>query len=155
MKLFRRRDERGQTLVEFALIAPLFFMMIFGIMEGANIFHTWEAVQHSAEMGARYAVTGRDSCSSGGSGRTGCITSEARRGLSHLPNGPSSTVSTQWWDYPTYASGGSGAGSPCDAVEVRVNYSYPMRFPVVQSVVSNITLTGRARVVNEPFGKCR
>lgn len=155
MRWFRRQGERGQTLVEFALIAPLFFMMIFGIMEGATMFHTWEAVQHSAELGSRYAVTGRDSCPSGGAGRLGCITSEARVGISHLPNGPSSTVSVRSWDYPTYAGPNGDAGKACDAVEVRVDYAYPMRFPIVQAVISNITLTGRSRVLNEPFGKCR
>lgn len=50
-----RRDERGTTAVEFALTAPMFFMVIFGVVEGGLLLWTQAGLQHGAEMAARYA----------------------------------------------------------------------------------------------------
>jgi Flp pilus assembly protein TadG len=33
------RDERGSPLVEFSVMAPLFLMVMFGIVEWGNIFY--------------------------------------------------------------------------------------------------------------------
>jgi Flp pilus assembly protein TadG len=33
------RDERGSPLVEFSVMAPLFFMVMFGVIEWGNIFY--------------------------------------------------------------------------------------------------------------------
>jgi hypothetical protein len=150
----RRRGEKGQALVEFALIAPVFFLVFFGILESALMFNAWVSVQHSAELGARFAVTGRDTCSSGGGGRVGCITSEAKKGVAHLSGGNLSTVSIKSWAYPSYTSMSSGPGQQCDAVEVKVDYTYQAKMPMVSLIVGTKTLTGRQRFVNEPFARC-
>lgn len=154
MRRSNRSDERGQSLVEFALIAPVFFLLFFAILEGALMFQAWVSVQHAAGLGARYAVTGRESCTSGGAGRLGCITSEAQRGIDHLRDGASATVSVRSWAYPAYTSVSNGsAGKQCDAVEVAVSYTY-RPVTLVSAIVGNVTLTGRQRFVNEPFGLC-
>jgi Flp pilus assembly protein TadG len=54
-----RRNESGQTLVEFALIASLLFLVLFGIIEFGRIFHAYLVVTSAAREGARKAaVTG-------------------------------------------------------------------------------------------------
>ena len=59
-RIGRRRDgESGQTLVEFMVVAPLLFMLLFGIIEFALLLQAWQTVQHAAQEGARYAATGR------------------------------------------------------------------------------------------------
>ncbi len=51
-----RREGRGQSLVEFALVAPLFFMVIFGIIVlGLGVFYQ-QQVAHAAREAARFAV---------------------------------------------------------------------------------------------------
>jgi hypothetical protein len=150
------RDQRGQSIVEFAMVAPVFFLLFFLIVEGGLMFNTWLSVQHSAGMGARYAVTGRDTCSSGGGGRMGCIQSEALLGMSHLSDGATAAISVQSWTFPTYAGPVTGsAGNECDAVEVRVAYDYRAKTPMMRAVFGDITLVGRQRYVNEPFRPCR
>mgnify|MGYP001176905220 CR=1 FL=1 len=49
---------KGQALVEFAVIAAGFLMLIFLIIEAARILWAWGTVQAAARAGARYAVTG-------------------------------------------------------------------------------------------------
>jgi Flp pilus assembly protein TadG len=51
-----RRSRVGQSLVEFALIAPLFFTLVFGIIEGGRLLWTYHTVSHAAKEGARYTT---------------------------------------------------------------------------------------------------
>jgi hypothetical protein len=48
----------GQSMVEFMMMLPLILTMIFGIIEGARIFHAWVSVENAVRYGSRYAVTG-------------------------------------------------------------------------------------------------
>ena len=58
---FRRwsYSRRGQSLVEFAMVAPLFFMLIFGITDFGRLFFTKLTLQHALREAGRYAVTGQ------------------------------------------------------------------------------------------------
>ncbi len=55
MFLFKR--QRGQGLVEFALILPALLMILLAIIEAAVVFQAYLAVQHAAREAARFAVT--------------------------------------------------------------------------------------------------
>jgi len=57
-----RRDERGATAVEFALTAPVFFMIVFAIIEGGLLLWTQLGLQHGAEMAARCAGINKTTC---------------------------------------------------------------------------------------------
>lgn len=54
----RRRcgDERGQALVEFVLALPILLVIIFGIIEFASAWRTYQVVTNVAREGARLAV---------------------------------------------------------------------------------------------------
>jgi hypothetical protein len=56
------RDERGATAVEFALTAPIFFMVLFGIIEGGLLMWTQLGLQHGVEMAARCAGINKTAC---------------------------------------------------------------------------------------------
>lgn len=51
-----RESERGQALVEFALILPLFLMIVVGIIQFALGLNFWLDMQRIANQGARWAV---------------------------------------------------------------------------------------------------
>ena len=55
----RARRERGGTLVEFALVAPLMILLIMAALELAIVFWVNLTLQHAVREGARYAVTGQ------------------------------------------------------------------------------------------------
>lgn len=49
-------SERGSSTVEFAMVAGLFLMVIFGIIEFGRLLYTHNALTDAARRGARYAV---------------------------------------------------------------------------------------------------
>ena len=50
------KNERGTTMVEFAIIAMLFFALIFGIIEFGWIFNGYITLTSAAQEGARLAI---------------------------------------------------------------------------------------------------
>ena len=51
-----RGNEHGGSLIEFALIATVFFMMLVGIVAAGNLYYTHNALVEATRRGARYAV---------------------------------------------------------------------------------------------------
>ena len=50
-----RRRSAGQALAEVALVAPLFFLMVFGIIDLARVIWANDVAANAAREGARYA----------------------------------------------------------------------------------------------------
>jgi Flp pilus assembly protein TadG len=55
-----RRDQRGTALVEFALIAPLLFLLLFGIIDFGRALNYYNEVTQLAGQGARAAAVNRN-----------------------------------------------------------------------------------------------
>lgn len=53
------RSERGQTAVEFALVAPLLIALLLGIVQAGIAFHNYLAVTDAARATARQAILAR------------------------------------------------------------------------------------------------
>lgn len=57
MKIFNHRhNESGTTVAEFAIVALLFFTIIFGIIEFGRLLYTHNALTDATRRGARFAV---------------------------------------------------------------------------------------------------
>lgn len=52
----RARDQRGQSLVEFVLALPILLVIVFGIIEFAAAWRTYQVVTNVAREAARYGV---------------------------------------------------------------------------------------------------
>lgn len=53
-----RKEEHGQALVEMALVLPLFFLLLFGVIEMGRIGYAYITVSNVARIGARVATLG-------------------------------------------------------------------------------------------------
>ncbi len=53
--LNHKHNEKGTTVAEFAMVALLFFIMIFGIIEFGRLLYTHNALTDATRRGARYA----------------------------------------------------------------------------------------------------
>ncbi len=70
-RLFARTGDRtkgaGQALAEFAMVAPMFVLMLMAIMEGGRFVFYYEMLSSATREGARYAIVhgSNSSCPSG------------------------------------------------------------------------------------------
>jgi hypothetical protein len=51
-----RRRSRGQALPEFALVAPVFFLVLLAIIEGGRFIFYYQTLNNATREGARYAI---------------------------------------------------------------------------------------------------
>ncbi len=54
-----RRNQRGQAIVEMALVLPILIMLIFGIVEFGRILNTYMEVTNLSREGARAGAVGK------------------------------------------------------------------------------------------------
>jgi Flp pilus assembly protein TadG len=54
-----RRNERGQTLTEFALVLPLIALLLFGVIQFGIVFHQYVTLTDAVRAGARQGAVGR------------------------------------------------------------------------------------------------
>ena len=126
----RRHGRRGQALVEFALVAPLFFIVLFGIVEAGRFIFYYETLNNATREGARFAiVNGANTlgCPSGppAPATTGCDTAgdNVRARVRQAAFGVLTGVTvTPTWDPD------NGRGS---TVKVVASYTYRPLIPLV------------------------
>jgi len=124
MKLTRLiRDRRGTTAIEFALLAPLYFALVFGIIEGGLLLWTQLGLQHGAQVAARCASINPTAC-----GTTSDIQNYAAQQAYGLSISPSTftfaatTCGNQVSASYTFAFLSSYFGSPSMALNARACY---------------------------------
>jgi hypothetical protein len=138
------RTSRAQALVEFALVAPMFFLLLFGIVEAGRFIFYYETLSNATREGARYAiVNGANTlgCPSGppAPGTSACDTSGAnvvtrvRQAAIGVPN---PIVVTPTW------SPDNGRGS---TVHVEASFTYRSLIPLVP--LPPITVTAESSLV--------
>lgn len=166
MKFLKR--QKGQGLLEFALILPVLLITTFLIIETARMFHAYVTIQNAARAAARYAVTGQTKTAaemtlpgwSGTPDRVSSIKDVAYRDTLGLP----SRYVDYAYPYSHYDQPGAlmirvqsprgvdDAGGPGDTVEVEVQYNLELLTPFISAAVDKVTLYGRAKMLNEGFG---
>jgi Flp pilus assembly protein TadG len=58
------RAQHGAVLVEFALVAPVFLVLLFGVIEVGRAFWTQQALHQTAIVGARCMALPQSACAS-------------------------------------------------------------------------------------------
>ena len=140
----RRNRSRAQALVEFALVVPWFFLLLFGIIEAGRFIFYYETLSNATREGARYAiVNGANTlgCPSGppAPGSSACDTSGAnvsarvRQSGIGLPN--AITVTPTW-------TPDNGRGS---TVNVTAQMTYHVLVPLVP--LPDITVKAESTLV--------
>jgi Flp pilus assembly protein TadG len=51
-----RKNRRGAAVVEFAIVAPVFFLLVFGMIEYGRMVMVQQVLTNASREGARYAV---------------------------------------------------------------------------------------------------
>jgi hypothetical protein len=170
--------EKGQTLVEFALILPILLLVLFVIIESGRIFQAYITVQHAAREGARYAVTGRweeefadvpvDEETGLGGPRVTSIEDVARNALSGLPIAGEAGydedggILINHYEIKIFGQNPNPdgpplienyAGRPNEKVAVQVAYRLELLTPVLNVIAPSVEVKGYVEMINEDFGQ--
>lgn len=57
--LARAKSMKGQTVLEFALLAPLFFLLVIAVLDFGRLFYVQMTLQNAIRQAGRYASTGQ------------------------------------------------------------------------------------------------
>jgi Flp pilus assembly protein TadG len=69
----RPKRQRGDSIVEFALLAPMLCLLLFGIMEVSRLVDAWIVVHNAAREGARAGTIARPSPDAATAARTAAL----------------------------------------------------------------------------------
>lgn len=122
--------ERGQALVETAVVLPLVLLVCVGIFEFGRAFQTWQVLTNAAREGARIAVLPSSTVAD--------VQARVQQYLTagQLSNTPTITVNQNL----TMPIGGGTVGA--SLVTVNYPFSFVMLNPVANLVVRGSTLGG-------------
>ena len=159
-------QSRGQTLVEFALIMPIFLLGVFGLIDGSRLVYMNSTLSQAAREGARTASVegswiGETDASCGAVGGPICpatvdvfkdhVVTAVNRMMVPFGAIPSANVALRC-DASTPPSG-NWTGQTCTSqvngsiVSVRVTYSYTALTPVIGQILGTVSLSGSATMV--------
>lgn len=140
-----KRDESGAAAVEFAILMPLLFILIFGIIEFGFAFYAQQGANAGVREGARKAAVGHiTSCSNdSGAGDLLAVIRASSQGVSI--DGTGMTLTDE---------DGNGA-DPGDTITVTVNYR--INTPVTGglagfSLFQDLTAQAQTRLEHLPSG---
>jgi hypothetical protein len=136
---------RAQSLVEFALVLPIFLLLLFGLIDIGRYVYSANALNQAAREGARFGSVAAWSAGCNGS-RDACIRQETLGRMAAVPGAkvtPTCRRSTagQW-------SGDFSAAS-CrsnDLLRVKVEAEFQILTPVIGQLLGKTALSGTAEV---------
>lgn len=114
------RDNRGQTLVEFGLVAVVLVMLLLGVFEIGRMILAYTTVANAARAGARYAIVhGTDNLAS-----TDDIKTVVKNFLSTAPVDTSTVTTDVSYPGDPRKTGSTNCTNPGCVVVVTATYPY-------------------------------
>jgi Flp pilus assembly protein TadG len=170
---------KGSAAIEFAMVAPVFFILMMGTMEAGIMFFAQSALQNALNDTARLVRTGQTACytTSGGT----CVPMTSAQFQAKLCSEVSTllqgcTTGSLQFDVNAYSAGFGAAsntspldagknlpvltafnvGNACDVVLVRAFYKWPVFTPGLNYFMANMAgnfhlLASAAAFRNEPY----
>ena len=152
------KRSHGQSMAEFALVAPLFFLLLFGIIEAGRFIFYYEVLNNATREGARYAIVNGDNsvdCPTGppatpskACDTTGDDVVQKVRDAAVGILGTGVAVERCWWNesYPCdFVSHGGYVNERSATVTVTATYTYSSLIPIVP--LPNITVEAESSLV--------
>jgi Flp pilus assembly protein TadG len=131
--LHRLRDERGQAMVEFALVLPILMALLLGIIQFGIVFNNYITLTDATRAGARKAAVSRFDGDSGASAKLEVENSAQGLDQSKLAPTISVTASPDW-------------NTPGNEVTVTASYPYSINILGWTVKAGNLTSTTKERL---------
>src|SRR5438093_13771461 len=112
------KDERGQALVEFALVIPILLLVLFSVIHFGKAINYWNDATHLTAEGARYAAVNRKPLPGSAQSLQAQVLGQAD--ASELRSGGTGTMPSSAQVCVDFPSGTSNVGDP---VRVRMTFT--------------------------------
>ncbi|MDD5250355.1 MAG: TadE/TadG family type IV pilus assembly protein [Rhodocyclaceae bacterium] len=132
--------QRGSSIVEFALVAPVFFFLFLAVIEFGILFWVNLTMQHAVREGARYAVTGQSNLDPNASDqqRYNAVIQDIKNnsmGLYGMLN-PTIAITINGGSSQSYSNSasynGGMFGGPGDIIVLQLNCAWPIITPLAK-----------------------
>lgn len=127
----KTRQDRGQSLVEFALVLPLLFLLIINVVNFGGMLFAWIAVTHATRAGAQYLAMGPSTVGMQMNPTAAQVVALVNEDLKALPNSATATVRVCTNNNGTITCSPSAGSPPLDPEaslyitgSVEVSYTY-------------------------------
>ena len=167
----RARARSGTAAIEFALVAPVFFLMLFGTIETGIIYFAGTALQNATDDAARMVRTGQAAGMSEAQFKTqicgeisGLISAGTCSANLQVDIRQYATFTAASYPAVTNANGSlntaamqyPGSLAPCEVVLVRAFYPWSIITPLMQPLLENMPngqylLAAAAAFRSEPY----
>jgi Flp pilus assembly protein TadG len=118
------RNQKGQALVEFALILPILMLVVMAILQFGMMLNSYLTIENASREGAR-------------SGIIGSSDDEIEQLIiSTAPNLDPSKLTVSITPKEGFRKSG-------DTLTVNVSYNYELVVPIISSIVENVVLNGQ------------
>lgn len=123
--------QRGANIVEFALVAPLLFFLLFTIIELGILFWVNLTMQYAVREGARYSVTGQSNLdpASANQQRYLAVIQMVKNSSMGMYAKVNPTISVNGASMAPSAYSNTMFGAPGDIVVLRLNCCWPVVTP--------------------------
>jgi Flp pilus assembly protein TadG len=145
------KSSTGQSLVEFALLAPVFFLLVFGVLDFGRVLFTQMTLQHALREAGRYAVTGRRL--PGTNPKTGNLYTRIES-IKQIAQNAAAGLSVVNISISSVLGGNGSAGGPRDTVTVSLTTNLKLITPMIGRYFGSTgvyTFTVSTTFLNEPF----
>ncbi|MFZ0660445.1 MAG: TadE/TadG family type IV pilus assembly protein [Candidatus Binataceae bacterium] len=134
-------------MAEFAMVAPLFFLLIFGVIEYGRLFFTQMELEEAVQEAGRYASTGNNTT---GLTRLASIEAILQQDAVNI-NVPISNIQISSLTDGVWVAG--SAGGPSDTVLIQVTMTMNLLTPMIGKFFPNsqYSFTASTTFQNEPF----
>ena len=132
-RVFKRLgDAKGATLIEAAIITPLFLLLTFSIVDFGGLFYAYLALENGVSLASRYGVTGQtmnDPVTGTALNHQESLKLAMRQGT------PTLTIPDSSFAFTHRSPGGgvwlAGPGGPGELEKVSVTYTWTFLTPLV------------------------
>ena len=115
------RNEKGQSLIEFAILLPLLLLLLMGILEFGLMLNAYLSINNSAREGARLGIVDGSNLE-----------------ISELITNLSTNLSTE--DLVVNIIPLEGSRQSGDALTVEVIYNYQVIIPIISNILNDVVV---------------
>jgi hypothetical protein len=148
----RLGSAKGATLIEAAIITPLFLLLTFSIVDFGALFYAYLALENGVSLASRYGVTGR-TLNDPATGTP--LNHQESLKLAMRQGTPTLTIPDSSFTFAHRSPGGgvwlNGAAGPGELERVSVTYTWDFLTPLVGAFFPNgqVTLQVDSAMKNE------